>query len=48
MDTSFAAGEKPGGGKLNYCWLVWDQAHNGYAETPWLRGANARPPSMTF
>lgn len=31
------AGEKPGGGKQDFCWLVWDRAHKGAAEVGWLR-----------
>ena len=31
-----AAGEKPGGGKQDFCWLVWDHAHTGPAQTRWL------------
>jgi hypothetical protein len=32
-----AAGEKPGGGKMDYCWLVWEQGYVGPAEICWLR-----------
>ncbi len=32
-----AAGEKPGGGKADFCWLVWERGHNGTAEIKWLR-----------
>jgi hypothetical protein len=32
-----ARGEKPGGGKMDYCWLVWEQGHEGAAEIQWLR-----------
>lgn len=31
-----AAGEKPGGGKQDFCWLVWDKAHVGPASIDWL------------
>jgi hypothetical protein len=31
-----AAGEKPGGGKQDFCWLVWDRAHVGAPTTHWL------------
>jgi hypothetical protein len=24
-----ARGEKPGGGKQDFCWLIWDHAHSG-------------------
>lgn len=32
-----AAGEKPGGGKMDYCWLVFDHGHDGAAQVKWLR-----------
>lgn len=32
-----AAGEKPGGGKQDFAWLIWDHAHKGPATTHWLR-----------
>jgi hypothetical protein len=32
-----AAGEKPGGGKMDYCWLVWTRDHDGPPELRWLR-----------
>ena len=32
-----AAGEKPGGGKVDFCWLVFQQGWEGHAETRWLR-----------
>lgn len=31
-----ARGEKPGGGKMDYCWLVWDLGYQGAAELRWL------------
>lgn len=31
-----AAGEKPGGGKQDFCWLVWDKDHEGPAAIDWL------------
>lgn len=31
-----AAGEKPGGGKQDFCWLVWDKQHTGPATVGWL------------
>lgn len=31
-----AAGEKPGGGKQDFCWLVWDKSHTGPASIGWL------------
>lgn len=30
-------GEKPGGGKQDFCWLVWDKKHTGPAQLGWLR-----------
>lgn len=36
-----AAGEKPGGGKQDFCWLVWDKAHTGPASIGWLHRDNA-------
>lgn len=34
---TITAGEKPGGGKMDFCWLVWTKAHAGPAELRWLR-----------
>lgn len=31
------AGEKPGGGKQDFCWLVWDRVHAGPPTIGWLR-----------
>lgn len=31
-----ARGEKPGGGKQDFCWLVWDKDHDGPASIEWL------------
>jgi hypothetical protein len=31
-----ARGEKPGGGKTDFCWLVFDRTHSGLAELGWL------------
>lgn len=38
-----AAGGKPGGGKQDFCWLIWNQAHRGPAQVGWLHrdGLNA-------
>jgi hypothetical protein len=33
---TITAGEKPGGGKQDFCWLVWDKAHTGPASIGWL------------
>jgi hypothetical protein len=30
------AGEKPGGGKQDFCWLIWDKQHVGPASIGWL------------
>lgn len=32
-----ARGEKPGGGKMDFCWLVFDRDHTGAPELRWLR-----------
>lgn len=33
----FLAGEiERGGGKLDYCWIVWERGHNGLTQTGWL------------
>lgn len=34
---TITAGEKPGGGKMDFCWLVWNQEHAWPAELYWLR-----------
>lgn len=34
------AGGKVGGGKMDYCWLVWDAEHWGPAQARWLRRDN--------
>jgi hypothetical protein len=34
---TITAGEKPGGGKQDFCWLVWDKNHRGPATIDWLR-----------
>lgn len=34
---TITAGQKPGGGKMDFCWLVWEIGHNGAAEIRWLR-----------
>jgi hypothetical protein len=34
---TITAGEKPGGGKMDFCWLVWERDHVGSAELRWLR-----------
>ena len=37
------AGEKPGGGKMDYCWLVWRKGYSGDAAVKWLRRDGALP-----
>jgi hypothetical protein len=32
-----ARGEKPGGGKMDYCWLVWEWSIESATELRWLR-----------
>lgn len=34
---TITAGEKPGGGKMDFCWLVWVQGYAGTPELRWLR-----------
>jgi hypothetical protein len=34
---TIAAGEKPGGGKMDFCWLVWQRGYAGIPEMRWLR-----------
>lgn len=34
---TIAAGEKPGGGKMDFCWLVWSVGFSGDASVKWLR-----------
>jgi hypothetical protein len=31
------AGEKPGGGKMDFCWIVFEQGFQGIPELRWLR-----------
>lgn len=33
---TITAGEKPGGGKQDFCWLIWDKQHIGPATIGWL------------
>jgi hypothetical protein len=32
-----AAGGKPGGGKMDFCWLVFERGYQGPTELRWLR-----------
>ena len=34
---TITAGKKPGGGKMDFCWLVWIKGYAGPAELRWLR-----------
>lgn len=34
---TIAAGEKPSGGKTDFCWLVWVKGHQSAPEMRWLR-----------
>jgi hypothetical protein len=34
---TITAGEKPGGGKMDFCWLVWTKGRIGPADLRWLR-----------
>jgi hypothetical protein len=34
---TITAGEKPGGGKMDFCWLVWTKGRVGPASLQWLR-----------
>jgi hypothetical protein len=34
---TITAGEKPGGGKMDFCWLVWTKGYIGPATLQWLR-----------
>jgi len=34
---TITAGQKPGGGKMDFCWLIWERGHEGAAELRWLR-----------
>ena len=31
------AGHKPGGGRLDFCWLIFEHDYSGEAEVRWLR-----------
>jgi hypothetical protein len=37
-----ARGEKPGGGKTDFCWLVFDRTHSGPPELWWLHRDDPR------
>jgi hypothetical protein len=34
---TITSGEKPGGGKVDFCWLVWAKGYSGDPELRWLR-----------
>lgn len=46
---TITAGEKPGGGKMDFCWLVWERGRIGPADLRWLRKTPKPPadPSMS-
>jgi hypothetical protein len=35
--STITAGERPGGGKMDFCWLVWERGFQGDAGLRWLR-----------
>ena len=37
-----AAGQKPGGGKTDFCWLVFEQGYTGRPELNWLHRDDGR------
>jgi hypothetical protein len=37
------AGEKPGGGKVDFVWLVWSQGYSGRPEIGWLKRDGGKP-----
>jgi hypothetical protein len=37
------AGEKPGGGKADFCWLVWERRYTGAPEVRWLHRDGGAP-----
>jgi hypothetical protein len=40
---TITAGEKPGGGKMDFCWLVWERGFVGETSIKWLRRDGALP-----
>ena len=38
-----ARGEKPGGGRVDFCWLVFEQGHTGNPEVRWLHRDGGAP-----
>lgn len=40
---TIAAGERPGGGKMDFCWLVWSIGFSGEATVKWLRRDGSSP-----
>jgi hypothetical protein len=40
-----ARGEKPGGGKTDFCWLVLDRTHSGAPTMWWLHQDDPQLPS---
>jgi hypothetical protein len=35
-DTGYPRGEKPGRGRADFCWLIFERGHTGRAEIDWL------------
>jgi hypothetical protein len=31
-----AAGDKPGGGRVDFCWLIFERGYSGFPELRWL------------
>jgi hypothetical protein len=42
-----ASGEKPGGGKMDYCWLIFEHGFNGVPELRWLKRDKQAGPAIT-
>jgi hypothetical protein len=39
---AIAAGQKPGGGKVDFCWVVWERGYKGEAHIHWLHRDRSR------
>jgi hypothetical protein len=39
---AIAAGQKVGGGRVDYCWLVWKYPYEGHASIQWLHRDRSR------
>ena len=44
--TAILSGAKPGGGRSDFCWLVWERDHRGTATVSWLRRASSAASPM--